>query len=80
MDFKLPKIDRDQCLAELKKLKQFDQPLIIILSSSLPNDWQNKLFDTGADQFIEKSWSVDQLTKRSEPLSTCNKTWDSDRL
>lgn len=68
MDFKLPKIDGDQCLAELKKLKQFDQPLVIILSSSLPSDWQKKLLDTGADQFIEKSWSVDQLSKRIRAL------------
>lgn len=64
MDFKLPKMDGDQCLSELKKLKQFDQPLVIILSSSLPADWQRMLLETGADQFIEKTWSVDHLTKK----------------
>lgn len=68
MDFKLPRIDGDKCLQDLQKLRQFDQPLIIVFSSSLSSDWQEKLLNAGVDEFMEKTASIELLTQKIEGL------------
>lgn len=68
MDFKLPRIDGDQCLQELQKLKQFDAPLLVIFSSSLSSDWHRRLLGIGVDEFIEKTASIELLTQRIQGL------------
>ncbi|SDF63150.1 Response regulator receiver domain-containing protein [Dyadobacter soli] len=64
MDFRLPRIDGDSCLQELQRLKQFDEPLLVIFSSSLPGDWREKLLNVGADEFLEKTSSIELLSQR----------------
>ena len=68
IDLKLPRIDGDQCLQELMKLRQFDDPLLIIYSSSIPEEWRGKLAQMGVDEIIEKSESIPELADRIHEL------------
>lgn len=72
IDLKLPRIDGDQCLRELATLRQFDDPLLIIYSSSIPEEWRGKLAQMGVDEFIEKSESIPELAGQIQSLVNAN--------
>ncbi|KAA0991965.1 response regulator [Dyadobacter aurulentus] len=68
IDLSLPRINGDQCLQELQKLKEFDDPCIVIYSTSIPNEWYPKLEKIGVDRFMEKTFSVPTLTSQINHL------------
>ncbi|WP_235176353.1 response regulator [Dyadobacter chenhuakuii] len=68
IDLRLPRIDGDECLEELQKLKQFDGPWLVAYSSSIPTEYRSKLSRIGVDQFIEKTGSIQQLTSQIQNL------------
>ncbi|MCF0064428.1 response regulator [Dyadobacter chenwenxiniae] len=70
IDLRLPRIDGDQCLQELQKLKQFDHPLLVVYSSSIPEEFRNKLVQIGVDEFVEKTGSIQLLAGRIQRLLT----------
>lgn len=61
IDLKLPRIDGDQCLEQLQKLRRFDNPQIVIYSSSIPDDWRLRLSQIGVDHFVQKTESLPVL-------------------
>lgn len=68
IDLRLPRLDGDQCLQELQKLRQFDDPLLVIYSSSIPEAFRSKLSEIGVDEFLEKTGSIQLLSNRIESL------------
>jgi DNA-binding response OmpR family regulator len=72
IDLKLPRIDGDKCLQELQKLRQFDDPQIIIYSSSIPKDWEGRLSEMGVNDFIQKTESVPMLVSKIQDLIHSN--------
>lgn len=61
IDLKLPRTDGDECLKQLQKLRRFDNPQIVIYSSSIPDDWRPRLLNIGVDHFIQKTDSLPAL-------------------
>lgn len=72
IDLKLPRIDGDKCLQELQKLRQFDDPQIIIYSSSIPKDWEDRLSKMGVNDFIQKTESLPLLVDKIQDLIHSN--------
>ena len=68
IDLSLPRINGDQCLQELQKLKEFDDPCIVVYSTSIPEEWHAKLEKIGVDKFIEKTSSVPTLVTQISHL------------
>lgn len=64
IDLKLPRLDGDQCLQELQQLSQFDNPTLVIYSSSIPDKWRQKLSEIGVDKIVEKTDSIPELTSQ----------------
>jgi DNA-binding NarL/FixJ family response regulator len=61
IDLKLPRIDGDQCIEQLQELRRFDNPQIVIYSSSIPDDWRPRLSQIGVDYFVQKTESLPVL-------------------
>ncbi|MCE6989851.1 response regulator [Dyadobacter sp. CY323] len=70
IDIRLPRLNGDQCLQELQQLKQFDSPLLVVYSSSIPPEFRSKLAKVGVDKFLEKTGSIQLLANRIEELLT----------
>ena len=68
LDLNLPRINGDQCLEKLLQLKEFDDPCIVIYSTSIPDYWHAKLEKIGVDKFIEKTGSISELITKIQPL------------
>lgn len=64
VDLQLPRIDGDQCLEQLQQLSQFDNPLLVIYSSSIPDHWRGKLSKIGVDKIVQKTDSIPELTSQ----------------
>lgn len=64
IDLKLPHIDGDQCLKQLQQLSQFDELTLVVYSSSIPDDWRDKLSRIGVDKIVEKTNSIPELTSQ----------------
>jgi len=61
IDINLPRINGDECLQQLQKLREFDNPCIVIYSTSIPDQWKPRLEQIGVDRFIQKKGSVQAL-------------------
>lgn len=64
IDFKLPRVDGDQCLKQLQQLSQFDHPMLVIYSSSIPEDWRERFSKMGVDKIVQKTDSIPELTSQ----------------
>ena len=65
MDMKLPKIDG---LEVCRQLREWSQVPIIMLSGDATTETKVNCFDTGADDYIIKPFSVDELMARVRAL------------
>nr|WP_295932205.1 response regulator [uncultured Dyadobacter sp.] len=72
LDLKLPRLDGEQCLRQLQQLRRFDDPLLVIYSSSIPDHWRDKLSDMGVDKIIHKTDSIPELTTHIQQMVTSN--------
>lgn len=63
IDLKLPRLDGDQCLAQLQQLRQFDDPVTVVYSSSIPDNLREKLTRSGVDKVIQKTDSIPELSR-----------------
>ncbi|WP_166444651.1 response regulator [Dyadobacter bucti] len=63
MDLKLPRLQGDQCLEKLQQLRQFDHPFLVIYSSSISDEMQQKLLNSEIGQVIQKTDSIPELTE-----------------
>ncbi|QRR00198.1 response regulator [Dyadobacter sandarakinus] len=68
LDLNLPRVDSDQCLKHLARLKEFDNPTIIIYSSFLPDHVHMKYEQMGVNTFIKKTGSIQALVDEIKPL------------
>ncbi|WP_051350407.1 response regulator [Dyadobacter alkalitolerans] len=68
IDIGLPRINGDECLQQLQQLKEFDNPWIIIYSTSIPAEWKPKLEQIGVDRCIQKTGSIPALVDEIEHL------------
>jgi DNA-binding response OmpR family regulator len=68
IDINLPRINGDECLQQLQKLREFDNPCIIIYSTSIPDEWKPRLERIGVDRFIQKTGSVPALVDQIQHL------------
>ena len=68
IDINLPRINGDECLVQLQKLREFDNPCIIFYSTFIPDEWKPRLEQIGADKFIKKSGSVQELASEIQHL------------
>lgn len=64
IDLKLPRVDGDQCLMQLQQLAQFDDPTLVVYSSSIPEEWRARLSKIGVDKIVEKTDSIPELTSQ----------------
>lgn len=64
IDLKLPRLDGDQCLRQLQQLRQFDDPFMVVYSSSVPDELRWKLSNSGVDKVIQKTPSITELTSQ----------------
>lgn len=64
IDLKLPRVDGDECLKQLQQLSQFDDPLLVVYSSSISDDWREKLSKIGVDKIVQKTNSIPELTSQ----------------
>jgi DNA-binding NtrC family response regulator len=69
IDINLPRINGDECLLQLQKLREFDSPCIIIYSTSIPDEWKPRLKKIGVDKFIQKTGSIHALTDQIQHLT-----------
>ncbi|MGN7889969.1 response regulator [Dyadobacter endophyticus] len=72
IDLKLPRIDGDQCLEELQQLRRFDSPQIVIYSSSIPDEWRERLSKIGVDHFLQKTDSLPNLVDSIQDIINVN--------
>lgn len=68
IDINLPRISGEECLQQLQKLKAFDDPCIIIYSTSIPDQWKPRLKIIGVDKFVEKTGSLPLLVDQIQRL------------
>ena len=68
IDINLPRIDGGECLQHLKRLSDFDNPCIIIYSTSIPPEWKPRLERIGVNRFIEKTDSLRALVEKIHEL------------
>jgi response regulator RpfG family c-di-GMP phosphodiesterase len=68
VDINLPRTSGDECLQQLQNLKAFDDPCIIIYSTSIPNEWKPRLKNIGVDMFVEKTGSLPLLVDQIQHL------------
>jgi len=61
VDINLPRISGGQCLERLQTLRQFDNPTIVIYSTSIPEEWKAKLEAIGVNEFLMKTGSLSDL-------------------
>jgi len=64
VDINLPRIGGPACIVKLQELRRFDNPKIIIYSSSIPEEWKDKLGQGGVDEFLEKTGSLSALKEK----------------
>lgn len=62
IDLKLPRVDGDRCLEQLQQLSQFDNPMLVIYSSSITDEWRDRLSKAGVDKIVQKTDSIPELT------------------
>ena len=61
LDLNLPRVDGNQCLVELKKIKEWRHiPVVVYTTSSLSRDKQQAK-ELGADYFLTKQYSFSAL-------------------
>ena len=63
IDLKLPRLDGDQCLQQLEKLRSFDNPLIAVYSSYIPNDWRERLSRIGVHEYMIAAYKLSQARR-----------------
>ena len=68
VDINLPRTSGDECLQQLQSLKAFDDPCIIIYSSSIPEEWKPRLKTIGVNKFVEKQGSIPLLVDQIQHL------------
>ncbi|KQS27651.1 response regulator [Dyadobacter sp. Leaf189] len=68
VDISLPRINGAQCLQQLQRLQEFDSPVIIIYSTTIPEEWKPQLETIGVDKFIEKTGPISALTTQLQHL------------
>lgn len=68
VDLKLPRLYGDECLRQLQQLRQFDSPFLVVYSSSLPDDLQQKLANSGVDKVIQKTDSIPELARQIQEI------------
>jgi DNA-binding NarL/FixJ family response regulator len=68
IDLRLPRIDSDQCLEQLQSLRAFDEPQIVVYSSSISEEWRQRLSQIGVDDFIQKTDSLPVLVNKIQDL------------
>lgn len=66
IDMKLSRQDADQCLQQLQQLRQFDNPFLVVYSSSIPANLQERFERFGVDKVIQKTDSISELTTHIE--------------
>lgn len=64
VDINLPRIGGPECINQLQDLRRFDDPRIIIYSSSIPETWKEKFTRNGIDEFLEKTGSLSDLKEK----------------
>lgn len=70
IDLKLPRVDGEQCLVQLQQLRQFDHPFMVVFSSSIPDNWREKLSNSGVDKVIQKTSSIPELANQIQQVVT----------
>ncbi|MEO6286886.1 MAG: response regulator [Dyadobacter sp.] len=68
VDINLPRTSGSECLQQLQNLQAFDDPCIIIYSTSIPNEWKPRLKRIGVDLFVEKTGSLPLLIDQIQQL------------
>ncbi|ACT93065.1 response regulator [Dyadobacter fermentans] len=68
IDLKLPRVDGEQCLAQLQQLRQFDHPFMVVFSSSIPDNLREKLSNSGVDKVIPKTSSIPELANQIQQV------------
>ena len=69
VDINLPRMTGGVCLENLQNLRQFDNPKIVIYSSSIPVEWKRKLEEIGVHDFLEKTGSLTDLRDKLSLLT-----------
>jgi len=64
VDINLPRIGGPECISKLQGLRRFDNPRIIIYSSSIPEQWKENLTHNGVDAFLQKTGSLSDLKEK----------------
>jgi len=49
---------------QLQQLAQFDDPTLVVYSSSIPEEWRARLSKIGVDKIVEKTDSIPELTNQ----------------
>ena len=70
LDYMLPDINGNAVCRTIRADKSLQHVKIIIVSGVVNPDDKQKLFDAGADDFLQKPFDIDQLVKRISDL-TC---------
>lgn len=68
IDLKLPRMYGDECLRQLQQLRQFDDPFLVVYSSSMPEDLRQKLAKSGVDKVMQKTDSIPDLSKQIQEV------------
>src|SRR5690349_1374861 len=68
IDLKLPRLMGDECLRQLQQLRQFDDPFLVVYSSSIPDDLREKLSRWGVDKVMQKTDSIPELTSEIQQV------------
>ncbi|SKC20923.1 response regulator [Dyadobacter psychrophilus] len=68
VDINLPKTSGEECLQQLQRLKAFDDPCIVMYSSSIPEEYKPRLKKIGVNKFIEKTGSIPLLVDEIQHL------------
>lgn len=68
IDLKLPRLEGEQCLAQLQQIRQFDDPFTVVYSSSIPDDLKEKLTRSGVDKIMEKTDSIPELAQQTQQV------------
>jgi len=64
VDSNLPRIGGPEYISQLKGLRWFDNPSIIIYSSSIPEQWKENLYQNGVDAVLQKTGSLSDLKQK----------------
>ena len=67
MDIMMPGMSGDECLLELKKLENFNTPVIALTADALAGA-REKYLSIGFDEYIAKPFSKEQIVEQIEKI------------